>query len=293
MMAIHVVASVVRAEEKALVKACASQGIPADILLTDELVLTPRRAYPANAIFLMRTPSYFAGTQVSWVLENLGYAVLNPHWQISLFGQKVTTDHWLARAGIPIIPSAVLFGDAQLRTAAQRLGYPLIIKPNIGGFGNLVHTVESDRELSQACAYLKAFAPSHHQTIFLQRKLDVQRNLRVNLLGGQVLTVIERFGVDEGPVNVSRGAVGEPYNLAEPEAALMARLGELLPHGFLGVDVLVTREGQPFICDVNPACGFWESVRVTEVDIAAEVVRNALETQDWEAVRTPRQPAVS
>src|SRR5262245_43842110 len=146
-MRVCIIASVVRAEEKALARACAGLGIPAETLLTDELVLTLEAAYPADTVFLVRAPGYFAATQVSAALEALGYPVLNPHWQIRLFGQKVTSDYWLAAAGVPVVPSATLFGPVRVKEAADRLGYPLILKPNIGGFGNLVHTVASEREL--------------------------------------------------------------------------------------------------------------------------------------------------
>ena len=58
----------------------------------------------------------------------------------------------------------------------------------------------------------------------------------------------------------------------------MERLGELTATDFLGVDVLVDQDGQPFVCDVNPVCGFRESVRVTGIDVAAEVIRYVRDT---------------
>ena len=61
---VYVVASVVRAEEKELLRRGEALGVRAVPLLTEDLFLTQKATYPAGSVFLIRTPGYFAATQI-------------------------------------------------------------------------------------------------------------------------------------------------------------------------------------------------------------------------------------
>src|SRR3954447_20054716 len=67
------------------------------------------------------------------------------------FASKAGTRSLLSKHGLPIIPgSGMLCGDAPALAEAERIGYPVLIKPSAGGGGKGMRMVRSPRELQNA-----------------------------------------------------------------------------------------------------------------------------------------------
>ena len=67
------------------------------------------------------------------------------------FASKAATRRLLAEHGLPTIPgSGLLRDDAHALDEAERIGYPVLVKPSAGGGGKGMRMVRSPRELEQA-----------------------------------------------------------------------------------------------------------------------------------------------
>ncbi len=95
-----------------------------------------------NAIF--QTQSYLA------YLEAIGVPVVNGTRPFALETSKARQLTLLAQLGIPHPRSWAVNHPSQVRAAAERLVFPLIIKPNIGGSGALMRRFETVAELDAA-----------------------------------------------------------------------------------------------------------------------------------------------
>ena len=96
----------------------------------------------------------------------------------------------LATHGLPTIPgSGMLRDDAQALAEAERIGYPVLIKPSAGGGGKGMRMVRSPRELQQAMTVCRseALAAFGDDSLYLEKWLEENRHVEVQV-------VVDRYG---------------------------------------------------------------------------------------------------
>jgi acetyl-CoA carboxylase biotin carboxylase subunit len=113
-------------------------------------------------------------------------------------GDKARAKHELRAAGVPLVPgtegSATV---AQARTAADELGYPVLLKAAAGGGGKGMRLVDSQEELEDAfgSAASEAQAAFGDPHLYVEKVIDPARHVEIQVLAdahGGVLTVGER-----------------------------------------------------------------------------------------------------
>jgi acetyl-CoA carboxylase biotin carboxylase subunit len=113
-------------------------------------------------------------------------------------GDKARAKHELRAAGVPLVPGTD--GSAtvgQARTAADELGYPVLLKAAAGGGGKGMRAVDSQEELEDAfgAAASEAQAAFGDPHLYVEKVIDPARHVEIQVLGdahGGVLTVGER-----------------------------------------------------------------------------------------------------
>ncbi len=267
--------SILRTEEKEIVKLSLQRDIKVICLNADELVMCSDLSdqYSKDSIVWVRTPSYEKACMISNYFERSGFKVVNSYRQLHLFGQKILTDLWLKENSLKSIPSLISYSSTVLEKSLERLGeFPLIIKPNIGGFGNLVHLVENKNEIKQIASYLSLYAPVNQQVLYVQKKLDIQHDLRVILLNGQAICYMERLNENSHVKNIDKGGNGKAFVPDQAIEKCISRLGNLLKEGVFGVDLIVDKEQEIYVCEINAVCRFQEAVRFSQVNIYEMIV---------------------
>ena len=82
--------------------------------------------------------------------ERAGVAFLGPSARaIEVMGDKITAKNAVAAFDVPVVPGIAKPGlsDDDLVTAADEIGYPVLIKPSAGGGGKGMHLVEDPARL--------------------------------------------------------------------------------------------------------------------------------------------------
>ncbi|MGZ3511052.1 MAG: biotin carboxylase N-terminal domain-containing protein, partial [Candidatus Binataceae bacterium] len=71
---------------------------------------------------------------------------------IKAMGDKVEARKAMAAAGVPVVPGSpgTLAGEAEVRAAAAKIGYPIMLKAAAGGGGKGLRFVEKESELTSA-----------------------------------------------------------------------------------------------------------------------------------------------
>ena len=107
------------------------------------------------------------------------------------FHNKAATRRLLAAQGLPTIPGSdgVLADDAQAHDEAERIGYPLLVKPAGGGGGKGMRLCRTPRELEAALPVCRseARAAFGDDSLYLERWLEDNRHVEVQV-------VVDRFG---------------------------------------------------------------------------------------------------
>jgi [lysine-biosynthesis-protein LysW]---L-2-aminoadipate ligase len=277
---IHIVSSGVLAEEKAILATARKLGVTATAILDSDLLIGASDQIPDDgSVVIVRTSSYFRGCAITSWLEGRKHPLLNSFEALALFGVKSRTDGWLHKNGLPAIPSLVCLGNSSIEAAWKHLGFPMVVKPDIGGFGKRVHLARDELELRQISESIFELAPSYQRYVYAQKYCDIKHDLRVFILDGKVLAVIERVNDKTISIskNVAQGGSGICHALDKTEEELVEKVAQALPPGYFGVDILVTRNGECFVCEINAACKFSETAKVTGVDIASKIVEAAIE----------------
>jgi 3-methylcrotonyl-CoA carboxylase alpha subunit len=203
-------------------------------------------------------------------------------------GDKVTARTIAARAGVPIPPGIDGAGHAEreLADAAERIGFPVIIKASAGGGGRGMRLVHDRAHLSDALHSAQAEAASVFGDghVFLERYFEHARHVEVQLLGdrhGHLLHLFERECsiqrrhqkiVEESP---SPG-VSPAIRCAMTEAAL-ALAREVGYESAGTVEFLLDTDGRFYFLEMNTRLQVEHPVTemVTDLDLAVWQIRIA------------------
>ena len=203
------------------------------------------------------------------------------------FASKATTRHLLAEHGLPTIPgSGLIRDDAHALEEAERIGYPVLVKPSAGGGGKGMRMVRSPRELEQALTICRseARAAFGDDSLSLEKWLEENRHVEVQV-------VVDRYGnavhLGERDCSVQRRhqklieeaptpALGPESRRHLCESAVQA----VVAAGYENVgtlEFLVDTEGNYYFIEIN--CRIQVEHPVTEmltgIDMVAEQIRIA------------------
>ena len=113
-----------------------------------------------------------------------------PAHVLERFASKEETRRLMAAHGLPTIPGSGLLGDeADSLAQAERIGYPVLIKPSAGGGGKGMRMVRSPRELAAVLPICRSEAKAAFgdDALYLERWLEDNRHIEVQV-------AVDRFG---------------------------------------------------------------------------------------------------
>src|SRR5207342_806221 len=107
------------------------------------------------------------------------------------FGSKAGTRQLLAAHGLPTIPGSegMLRDEIHALDEAERIGYPVLIKPSAGGGGKGMRMVRTGRELESVLRVCRSEAKAAFgdDSLYLEKWLDENRHVEIQV-------VIDRYG---------------------------------------------------------------------------------------------------
>ena len=107
------------------------------------------------------------------------------------FGSKEGSRRLLASHGLPTIPGSdgLLRDDMHALAEADRIGYPVLIKPSAGGGGKGMRMVRTPRELESALRVCRSEAKAAFgdDSLYLEKWLDENRHVEVQV-------AVDRYG---------------------------------------------------------------------------------------------------
>ncbi len=184
-------------------EACAIGGnAPGDSYLNIERLIEAARLTGADAVH----PGYgflAENAQFAAACRSAGLTFIGPTPEaIALMGSKTEARRAAMAAGVPVVPGtdqpfAADDSDEVIAAAANRVGYPLLIKAVAGGGGKGMRTVSSAGDLAGAirAARSEAATAFGDSAVYLERRLTRPRHIEVQLLAdqhGMVIPFVER-----------------------------------------------------------------------------------------------------
>jgi acetyl/propionyl-CoA carboxylase alpha subunit len=130
--------------------------------------------------------------------EAAGLTFIGPPSRVlAACGDKAQTRDRVARVGVPVLPGTGPVAETDFRTAAERIGFPLLIKAVGGGGGKGIHLVSTSAELASTMhlARNEARTAFGDDRIYLERWLSGARHIEVQVLAdtqGRIVALGER-----------------------------------------------------------------------------------------------------
>ncbi|MBI2763900.1 MAG: acetyl-CoA carboxylase biotin carboxylase subunit [Chloroflexi bacterium] len=197
------------------------------------------------------------------------------------FASKEGTRRLLGEYGLPTIPGSVgmIRDDEHALVEAERIGYPVLIKPSAGGGGKGMRMVRTPRELESAIKVCRSEAKSAFgdDSLYLEKWLDDTRHVEVQVavdrygkgihLGERDCSVQRRHQkiIEEGPTPALTPAARADLcdrAIAAVVAAGYENIGTL--------EFLVDAEGDPYFIEIN--CRIQVEHGVTEMLTGIDLV---------------------
>jgi acetyl-CoA carboxylase biotin carboxylase subunit len=238
---------------------------PADSYLRIDRILAAARRSGADAVhpgygFLSENED-FAGA-----CRDAGLTFIGPSPEaVARVGSKTTARRIATSAGVPAVPGTEEpFGpqipESEVSSAAERIGYPLLIKAVAGGGGKGMRVVASPAQLSGALRLARSEAGTAFgdSSVYLERRVLRPRHVEIQILAdhhGDIRAFVERECsiqrrhqkvLEESP----SPAVGPALRARLADAAIaVVKAAEYTNAGT--VEFLLDEDGQFYFLEVN------------------------------------------
>ncbi|MDI9616684.1 MAG: acetyl-CoA carboxylase biotin carboxylase subunit [Methanothrix sp.] len=144
--------------------------------------------------FLAENPAF------AKLCEENGIVFIGPSSSsIDAMGSKITARQMMRDAGVPIVPGTEkgISDPEEIADIAERIGYPVIIKPAAGGGGIGMKIVDRPEDLAPAVASAQSIATSAFGdgTVYLEKYLTEPRHIEFQIMAdnrGRTVYVSER-----------------------------------------------------------------------------------------------------
>ena len=191
-------------------------------------------------------------------------------------------NEWLTHLGLPCVSTFQNIAEAVEAVNAQRVKFPLIIKPRMGTGSISTYRVDDEQELrvfyKRAQKEIEASSVSHESGFTSSQALIIQEfilgkeyNLNVinDLNGSYKSTIVtEKLSVRSGEMDIA-----VTRNIPDLET-LGRKIGNVLGHPYLlDIDVVI-RDGITYMLDMNPRIsGSYPFGRMAGVNFAEILIR--------------------
>ena len=203
--------------------------------------------------------------QVQSILEAAGIAYTGSDAAVSrLAFSKSASKERFTQHGVPTPPYVLvheLDDAARVQHEAQKLGYPLVVKPDAQGSSLGVSIIDSPEQLPQAlsrCFQLDAFVVVERAIVGTEWTLGLLDDLVLPLIqietGRQFFDYQAKYEDDE---TVYRFEFALPTNVIQAIESAGRRAAEALStRGVVRVDIRLDQLHQPWVLEVNTIPGF-------------------------------------
>ena len=162
---------------------------PADTYLRADLLLAAAQRTGADAIH----PGYgFLSENERFARDcaTAGVTFVGPSPEaIAAMGSKIEAKALMRAAGVPVLPGCLVDGrgeaDTDLASAADEIGFPILVKAAFGGGGRGMRIVSGPADLDDAVRSARSEAASAFGdgTVFLEKFVSSPRHIEVQIFG--------------------------------------------------------------------------------------------------------------
>jgi [lysine-biosynthesis-protein LysW]--L-2-aminoadipate ligase len=271
-MKIGVLISRIRVEEKLIIRAAEAKGCEIVRIDDRDLVFDLERCnFPDVEIVLDRSMVHSRAEYTLRLLESWGIPTVNSYRATITCDNKFLTNMALIEHDVPTLRTMLAYTPESALRAIDRMGYPVVLKPNTGSWGRLLAKI-NDRDAAEAVLEHKEILGSYHHSIFYIQEYVTKpgRDIRAFVVGDQVLAASYRNS-QHWITNTAKGGDSLPCPVTPEIEELALTAAGAVGTDIAGVDLVETPDGLKVI-EINVGAEFHGLIETTDTDIAGEIV---------------------
>ena len=176
---------------------CIGEPPPLESYLNIDKIIAVAKERGADTIhpgygFLAENPDFSARC------EQEGIIFIGPNSKaLRLVGDKVASRETMTKAKIPIIPGMMTkgVGMKEFKEAAEKIGYPVMIKASAGGGGKGMRIIHSPKELEKGieAGMREAKSAFGDESVYLEKYIEEPRHVEFQVLADNFGNVVHLF----------------------------------------------------------------------------------------------------
>ena len=257
-----------------LKEAAEKQGIEALLVKNYELLINIHEKLSVRPDFVVFLDKDIL---LARYLKDQGIPVFNDPDVIEICDNKAKQYLALSNAAVPM-PLTIIAPKVYPEFTIQHTGYyeqvlqilqlPLIIKEAHGSFGMKVYLIETREQFYEKVEELKGIEYVFQQFIETSRGRDI----RVNVVGGQVVACMHRHSETDFRANITNGGTASRVELTERQKEVAIQAAQALNAEFAGVDLLFGENEEPLVCEVNGVAHIRNIFNVTGINVGDAMI---------------------
>lgn len=277
-----VLISYLRAEEKSILASARDRGLDVTPIFDRDIVIDLAAPTAAASgldfdVVLDRCVAHSRSGYILNALRRWQVPTLNTAEAVRLCDDKAENSLVLEAAGIPTPRTLLAFDVESALRACERVGYPAVLKPVTGSWGRLLARVNGPEQARSILEQKRELGSFQHGIFYVQEYIPKpDRDIRAYVVGDRVLAASYR-SAKHWVTNAARGAESLPCPVTPDIEHLSLRACHAVGARLAGVDLIETINGLAVI-EVNTGGEFKGLMSTTEVDIAGEIVAEAIQT---------------
>ncbi|MFW9937495.1 MAG: RimK family alpha-L-glutamate ligase [Candidatus Thorarchaeota archaeon] len=200
-------------------------------------------------------------------IEEYGIKLINSRESLEIASDKFLTSLYLEKHKIPTPKTVVCEDPDDALESFDELGGDMVIKPLYGSRGVGITRV-NDRGFAENVIYALG---QLNEIFYLQEFIEhYNRDIRILVIGDKAIAGMYRVS-DNWKTNIHAGARSEPLEITSELESLAIKAAKVTKTDIAGVDIIESESGY-LVLEVNSIPGFTALQKVTDINLAAEIV---------------------
>jgi len=230
-------------------------------------------------IVIQRNTSHARAVTTSAIFENLNYKIVNDSFSLIKCENKLYSLSLLSGHGIKVPRTLVAFTKEKAIEIANKLGYPVVIKPVEGSWGRMVAKAVDEDTLRNFLEY-QEYTTLQFRYVYLVQEFvkKPDRDIRIFTIGDEAPVGIYRINSKNWKTNTALGAKAEPLKIDDELRDLALKVKDIIGGFFLGIDVFEDPERGYVVNEVNGVPEYKNTVRVNNFNVSEYLVKKL---EEW------------
>ncbi|MDN4607149.1 ATP-grasp domain-containing protein [Sporosarcina highlanderae] len=197
--------------------------------------------------------------------EAAGFQMINRSEVNRIANDKLKTFEFAALQGVPTVPTR------RLKSVGDIVRYPVVLKTVDGHGGSEVHLCNTTDE---AESFLNQF---RNRQLIAQPYIESNAtDVRVFMLGDDVLGAVKRIGKDSFKSNYTLGGSVEKYMLSSSQEIEVRKIACALKSDYIGIDFLLLPDGGWLLNEIEDPVGARSLYATHDFSVAQKLLERVM-----------------